>query len=152
MLFCLSFSLVSLYCVTGCFSVPAPLTLLCLYRKINLRSFYQEAERKPLKRFCHLQKLQRCHAVGFTVDQWEGSIGGVCCENWEVRFACMKGGRVAAGPDIFRHCAWEQEWIKKDEYVRVRVSMCERCVCPNLFICCTGGAIATARRCSVVSR
>lgn len=21
----------------------------------------------------------------------------------------------------------------------VRVSMCERCVCPNLFICCTGG-------------
>lgn len=103
----------SLYCVTGCFSVPAPLTLLCLHRKINMRSFYQEAERKPLKRFCHLQKLQRCHTVGFTVDQWEGSIGGVCCENWEVRFACMKGGGLQQGLIFFNTERGSKNGLKK---------------------------------------
>ena len=57
---------------------------------------------------------------------------------------------MAEGPDASTQCV--QARMDKRQNVSERVSMCERCVCPNLFICCTGWAIATAWRCSVVSR
>lgn len=120
--------------------------------KKNLQlSSQQEAS----QRFCHLQKQQRCHAIGFTVDQWEGSIGGGVLREVEARLQVLgkdlkRNGNLAVGPDVLTLCVGAR--MDKRKYISERVSMCERCVCPNLFICCTGGAIATAWRCSVVSR
>lgn len=78
------------------------------------------SQQEASQRFCHLQKQQRCHAIGFTVDQWEGGIGGVCCE--KLKRGCKCEGRTRKGMGIwlwclmFWHCAWEQEWIKEKIY------------------------------------
>lgn len=64
--------------------------------------------------------------------------GSVASRGYEVACARVGGMGVWLQGLMLRHCAWEQEWIK-DKCVSERVSMCERCVCPNLFICCTGG-------------
>jgi len=60
-------------------------------------------------------------------------------------------GSLAAGPDVSRHCAWEQEWIKR------QICQCEsehvwKMCLPQPFHLLHRGAIATAWRGSVVSR
>lgn len=105
-------------------------------------------DRKPLR---SLQKQQRHPAIGFRRTNGKRALeGSVARKGSEV--ACRGGGN--GNPGCRPRSTEEQEWIKKKKTkcVSERVSMCERCVCPNLFICCTGWAIATAWRCSVVSR
>lgn len=52
------------------------------------------SEQEAPHRFCPLQKQQRCHAIGFTADQREGSIGGEC---WEEEEKSRWGGSGGAG-------------------------------------------------------
>lgn len=102
---------------TSCFSFPAPTTYLrcrqsgkknytyfysALRAKKKLQPSYQQ---ETSQRFCHFQRRQRCHAIGFTVNQWEVSIGGECLRVEEVRLHAGgwggKWGILAAGPDVF---------------------------------------------------
>lgn len=76
----------------------------------------------------------RLHVVG------EGNGNGNCGGRPQRSGAPVRAARIGLKNE------------KETKCVSERVSMCERCVCPNLFICCTGWAIATAWRCSVVSR
>lgn len=47
-------------------------------------------------------------------------------------------GNPAAEPEVWTLFEGAENG-QKTKCVSERVSMCERCVCPNLFICCTGG-------------
>lgn len=86
------------------------------------------SQQEASQRFCHLQKQQRCHAIGFSVDQWERSIGGECCEKgkWSCKFEGEKkrNGSLASLPDVStfcvrarmdkrRLCQWESEHVWK---------------------------------------
>ncbi len=101
-------------------SCPRPSYFAQIFAKKNKKSAHillrpkgrkicsSAANRKPLKDSVLLQKQQRCHAIGFTADQWEGSIRGECCEKG--KWGCMcegekKGdGSLAAGPDVSTLC------------------------------------------------
>lgn len=96
--------------------------------------------------------------LGFAVDQWAVSfVGGVLrVKGSEVALLRMQGegrlgGRIGgqglgAGGRTLEPCSrgWgmDMDWGKAEDRrqnVSESVSMCARCVCPNLFICCTGG-------------
>lgn len=88
----LSLFTVSLSLLTRAALVSLPLSLSLKTKKRNTFFYWvpkgrkkarsSAADRKPPQRLCHSQKQQRrrCHSIGFAADQWEGSIGGECCE------------------------------------------------------------------------
>lgn len=80
-------------------------------------------------------------------EHWRGVLRGR-----EVRLHVVGEGTGILAAGLGARSPRSKNGLKKTKCVSERVSMCERCVCPNLFICCTGWAIATAWRCSVVSR
>lgn len=104
---------------TGCFSFPAPSHFPQKFAKTKKKIFCTHftqpqgpqnlqlsSQQEASQRFCHLQKRQRCHAIGFTADQWEGSIRGECCEKG--KWGCMCGAgkewELEAGPDVSTLC------------------------------------------------
>lgn len=101
----------------------------------------QQSGRLPV--FYHLQKPGSCHATEFMSDQWEGSVRGECLRGvdggemrthvWWTGGDCM---RVWL-PDVLTLYE-EREW-RKDDCVSEKEKACVKDVCPNLFICCTGG-------------
>lgn len=92
------------------------------------------ANRKPLKDSVICRSSRGVTLLGFQWTNGNGALeGSVVKRGSEVASSRgkRKGMEVWHHCLMFRHFAWEQEWIK-DDYVSERVSMCERCL-PQLF-------------------
>lgn len=104
------------------------------------------ASRKRLRGSVICRSARGVTRLGFAADQWEVSFlrGSVARKR---KWGCIAGnawgvgGRLDAGilQQRLRYGHGSGESGQQTKCVSESVSMCARCVCPNLFICCTGG-------------